>query len=64
MVNKRARTIQQHLYKYGAARTELPKFQKSTARSTESMSTGLWSAKSTGSGWLRRGEGRWGTGSS
>ena len=28
MVNKRARTIQQHLYKYGAARTELPKFQK------------------------------------
>ena len=27
MVNKRARAIQQHLYKYGAARTELPKFQ-------------------------------------
>jgi|GEM_PF-2952963 hypothetical protein len=32
MVNKKARAIQQHLYKYGAARTELPKFQAEYGR--------------------------------
>ena len=32
MVNKKARAIQQHLYKYGAARTGFPKFQAEYGR--------------------------------